>query len=378
MAINDYDLFCDSDFYDVWDDTPYPHADAEDEKEKMIRLLERLTGGLPPETKFTEANKRLKEAQLKNLTSAIARYISEKGRIGLMLTLTFNQHGRISFEFINEMELMGRATIQHSSLMAFLYKLRRSKRIKKGVRYMATLELQGDGNMHMHIIISVHDSDLYGLFEFVYDFKDRYRAPYDHQGKRVYPIGRLHIGISVKHRQRLQDRYIMKEYRAKSDPSRRENFIVSLEERRFEDGDWTPVEFYDEKMIRDRYETQIAEYLVKTVSHEYALDEHYVKEGVAKCQLGHDIKTLLTERYLARLQVRFIRMVGKRVYTHSNLPFRFELYQRYYRELTAYNAQYKVYYNCIKAVQEKKLHVIGDKIFDAKGNDIIEAVRGKL
>jgi hypothetical protein len=252
--------------------------------------------------------------------------------------------------------------------------MRRSKRIKEDIRYMATTELQSDGNLHSHIFLSVEEDDSIGLIEFIYDFKKRYTEPYIYQDTEVYPIGRLHIGISARYRNDILRRYTFYSVAAKSDASRTENYISSLESREFKSGDWTPIEFYDEKMLRDRYEDLIVNYLTKTLGGKYELEAKYIKEGVAKCQLSHDTKTVLSDDYISKLQVRFVRLVGRKLYTHSVLPFPFKLYQQHFKSLKKYNANYTLYYRCITDLQNGKLIVKGENILDDTGYQIAPVV----
>ncbi len=346
------------------------HRRIERQKMMSANQLEKITGGLAPVTKFTEMNKKQKHAQLKNFSSALARYIAEDGRVGMLITLTFGSDERIDFTKMGDKLLLESATKQHQSLMSFLNKMRRSKRVKGDIRYMATTELQSDGNLHLHIFLSVEEDDLFGLIEFIYDFKKRYTEPYTYKLTEVYPIGRLHVGISMRYQQQFKQRYSINSVPAKSDHSRTENYIESLESRAFASGNWTPVEFYTEQMISDRYEEKIINYLTKTDSGDYELEEEDVKEGVAKCQLEHDTKTVFSEKYISMLQVRFVRLIGKRLYTHSILPFPFKLYQRHYKQLKEHNDNYGLYYRCITDLKEGKLTINGQAILDITGYQI--------
>ena len=50
---------------------------------------------------------------------------------------------------------------------------------------------------------------------------------------------------------------------------------------------------------------------MRCVEGEFALDTNTIKEGVAKCQLGHDTKSLLdSENYINKLHVLFVLKVG--------------------------------------------------------------------
>jgi len=324
------------------------------ERRSMV-FLENLTGGLPESTIFSEKKQRVQVAQLKNLTSALSRYIAQKGRVGFMMTLTFGKRTRIDLESMDREQVVAVASRQYDGCMAFLYKMRKSKRIKDDIRYMAVMELQSDGNLHMHIFLSVVEEDMFGLLAFVYDFKHRHVEPYQNNNKEVYPIGRLHIGISARYESKLKRKYSMQGYEAKSVKGKTEYYLFSLESRSFQSGDWTPIEFYTEAMIRERYDEKITHYLIKTFDGGYALDEISIKEGVAKCQIGHDTKTLYASEKLAKLQMRFIRMVGRRVYTHSRLPVSFAWYQKHFKELVALDPEYRLFYKVIQDVESGKL-----------------------
>jgi len=347
------------------------HKRTQKQKLNSVMHLKHLTGGLPQETKFTAQEQRMKTAQMKNLSSALSRHIAEDGRVGFMLTLTFGKDARVNFQRMDDGEVMTLATRQYDSCMAFLHKMRKSKRIKGDIRYMATMELQSDGNLHMHIFLSVIETDMHGLLGFIYDFKRRFTTPYHHNNKEVYPIGRLHIGISQRYKKQMEARYTMSAHSAKSVEGKTEHYIASLESRTFQSGDWTPVEFYNETMIRERYDEKIVNYLTKTMSGDYALKESTVKEGVTKCQIEHDTKTLYDDDYITKLQLRFIRMLGKRVYTHSRLPFPFKLYQQYYKKLVAFDKNYTVYYNCIEAVRKGTLLLKGQNVIDTATGTVI-------
>jgi len=143
----------------------------ERQKLNSASRLEKLTGGLAPVTKFTSMNLKVRRAQLKNFTSAFARYIAEEGRVGMLITLTFGKVGRIHLEQMQDAVIIESGEKQHKSLMSFLRKMRKSKRIKEDIRYISTTELQSDGNLHSHIFLSVAEDDYIGLIEFIYAFK---------------------------------------------------------------------------------------------------------------------------------------------------------------------------------------------------------------
>ena len=347
------------------------------QKEQSMMHLEKMIGKSPETTEFTKAKEKVKIAQLKNLSSAMARYIAQDGRVGFMLTLTFGKNFRVNFSKMHKRQIRTIASFQYQSCMLFIQKMRKSRRIKGDIRYMATMELQSDGNLHMHIFLSVLESDMFGLVEFVYDYKCRHREPFKVGDKLAYPIGRMHIGVSQRHKKRLMQKYPMQAHPAKSVPGKIEHFLSTLECREFYSGDWTVVEFYDESIIRERYNEKIVNYLTKTMDKKFQLPETVVKEGVGKCQISHDTKTLYDEDELSRQQLRFIRLVGRQVYTHSWLPFPFKLYQKNYRRLVAYKKAYTVYYNCIQDLIEGKLSIRGGDIIDVESGVNISKLKGE-
>jgi len=83
-----------------------------------------------------------------------------------------------------------------------------------------------------------------------------------------------------------------------------------------------------------------------------------------------DTKTVFSDEYISKLQVRFVRLVGRKLYTHSVLPFPFKLYLWHYKRLKEFNSNYKLYYRCITDLEDGKLIIKGQSIFDDKGFQI--------
>lgn len=332
---------------------------------------------------FAEKKEKTKLAQIKNLSSATAKYFAEDDRRMAMVTLTFGTNERVDFLRMPQKKIEETASLQYNSLMSFIHKMRLSKKFKSDIRYFGVIEVQPEsGALHAHILVSVASvEDMFSLVEFVQDFKGRYKKAYKFKSKKALPIGRSHIGISSVLKKDFESRYTLKPCPAKKDSSRIEHYMPELERREFKDGDWTPIEFYGAKMLEERYgenetdkgvgeekdekrkyENKITEYLTKIEK----LDMKTIKEGVYKCQLRHDTKSMLNDNYINKLYLLFIRKIG-RVYTHSRFPFSWSLYQKHRRKLIRYNPKYKVFYACIEDIRNGNLIVKNGMIMDADG-----------
>ena len=307
---------------------------------------------------------------MKNFSASMARFISENGRVGMMITLTFPASHRYNLQDNDYLDkVIEHLAPQYNGCLAFLYKMRKSKRIKHDVRYIAVFELQSDGNIHMHIYLSVVESDMFGLIEFIHDYKKRHHATFVYNNKLAYPIGRLHIGISARYKKAFERRYTMTAHPAKSQPDRTEHYIYDLESREFQNGDWTPVEFYNKKMMEEMYGESITNYLFKTANGEWQLEENVIKEGVAKNRIAHDTKTYFDDDELTQLQVRLIRQLGK-LYVHTRLPFSWKLYQQHRKALIEYDENFKLFYTCIEKVRSGEIYVKNNIIYNEHGQRI--------
>jgi len=333
--------------------------------EQMVRI--------PVEDGFSKKNIVMKIAKVKNLSSAVARYFAEDGRLMALVTLTFGANSRIDFQRMSAVKIREVAEGQYNSLMSAVYAMRRSKRFKSDIRYFAVVEVQPEGGaLHAHITVSVDGIDeMFALVEFIHEFKGRYTKPYTFKTKEAFPIDRSHIGVSSMLEKAFNKKYILKPYKAKGDQSRTENFMSEIEQREFLSGSWTPLEFYTKTMMEDRYEEQVTKYLLKTVEGEFVLDTNTIKEGVNKCQIGHDTKSLLdSESYINKLHVLFVRLVGSRVYTHSRFPFSWSLYQKHRNALIGYDSKYKIFYSCIEDARSRMLVADSGVIYDSNRNII--------
>lgn len=319
-------------------------------------ILERMLPQIKRD-KFSDMNERVFIGRLKNLTSAFARYLTVDGRVSIVFTVTFGSK-RSDFKNIRADDIKSRGEEQYTSLISLLDKLRRTKRIKNKIRYFSVFELQSDGNIHAHMYISFSDIyDLCGFIEFIHHFKQRYSEAYQYNKRQALAIGRSHIGISSIHKNFIENRYTLKAKNSKSNIGRLEYHMPELESRKFINGDWTCLEFYTKTMLLEMDSETILKYLTKTFDGDYKCSTDNIKEGVSKSRLKHDTKTLHSNDYISQLQVRFIRLVGSRSYTHSRLTFPYKLYQKYRKTLIEYDENYKVFYNCIKDLEQGEIYI---------------------
>ena len=143
---------------------------------------------IPVEDRYSKKNIAMKIAKLKNLSAAVARWFADDGRLMSLVTLTFGTKSRVNFQNMTDKKILSIAEIQYNSLISFIHKMRRSKRFKSDVRYFAVIEVQPEGGaLHAHIAISVDgEAEMFGLVEFIHDFKGRYIEPYTFKNKLAF------------------------------------------------------------------------------------------------------------------------------------------------------------------------------------------------
>jgi len=106
---------------------------------------------------YPEKDIEIQNAQIKNITQAIAAYGAQKNRMIGMLTITFgrNKYDRIlSNDYLSTIK---RKTIHmYYSTLYFIDYLKKSLN-KEGYDfiYLGAFELQKDGTIHMHIYFSI-------------------------------------------------------------------------------------------------------------------------------------------------------------------------------------------------------------------------------
>ena len=359
----------------------------EKKRATVERLAQMVT--LKQDNIYTEANNKVKVAKVRNLSSAVARYFAEEDRTVLLVTLTFREQYRFNIAKMSNSQIIKIASMQYQGMNAFLFNLRKEKRLK-GLRYFMVIELQADGNLHAHLQLSVPQEYLFELVEAIHRIKANHTKEYSFNGKSAYPIGRTHIGLSARYKKVFQKKYRLNPYRRKAldddeqsyfntEPTmqRREHYMLNHDTRVVRDGDWTPLEFYTMNLLEELHGAMVEKYLIKTLTGEFALDQNSIKEGVLKARLGYDTKSLVEDEteqdeevYINKIHIAFVRKICKKAYTHSRMPFPFKLYQTHRRALIKLNSEYKLFYRCIEALRDGELIVHNNLIYDVDGNII--------
>ena len=237
-----------------------------------------------------------------NLSKAFARYVSTfERRVTLMVSLTFgknraeivqelkenigkkrkqlsDKNKRKKLKIYFEKEKMRILKKQYESLMYFIEKLRKTKRIKNQVFYFWTCELQKKGDLHMHISLNIHLDDLNNFFKFILSYKCK-NLP-----NQVYQIGRVHIGLLEELKNKIE--YSLKPVKEtkfvdyKKIKTKIVHYFHTEDCRIFKDGDATFLEFINEKGLKERYNENIIDYLKKTIVSQ--LDYDIIQYAVSK------------------------------------------------------------------------------------------------
>lgn len=308
-------------------------------------------------TYLDKINRIKREIQiLQNLSKAFSKFIAQQNDYtNLMITVTFSKKSaqRIT-KSMSEKQIYTILKNQYNALMLLIEKLRRSKRMKTKIYYFATFELQNDNNLHMHMLLSIHNNDLIGFIKFIYDYKKK--------SLNEYQIGRTHIGLSAIHKNKIEKEFMLQEIQDKTYPEKKMYILPTIDSREFNSGEATFFEFVNANDLKERYQENIVNYIKKTIAGQ--LDTETIKIGVAKNWNEHNLKTIFNSLQNTKYhkQIQMIRQVGQ-VYTYTRLPVSFSLYQSYYMLLKKVNKKYMSYYNVITDYLNGILEVKNNKFF---------------
>ena len=291
--------------------------------------------------KYLKINRVKREIKtIQNLSNTFSKFIAQQNDYtNLMITVTFsNRSAQRITKGMNEKQIYTILKNQYNALMLLIEKLRRSKRMKSKIYYFATFELQNDNNLHMHMLLSIHNSDLIGFIKFIYDYKKK--------SLNEYQIGRTHIGLSAIHKNKIAKEFMLQEIQDKTYPKKKMYILPTIDSREFKSGEATFLEFVNANDLEERYQENIVNYIKKTIAGQ--LDTEAIKIGITKNWNEHNLKTIFNslENTKYHKQIQMIREVGQ-VYTYTRLPVSFSLYQSYYILLKKVNKRYMSYYNVI-------------------------------
>ena len=166
------------------------------------------------------------KAKIKNLANSLPMLMSHNDRFTqLSTTITFGYNRVKDCRSYQEIEKCIRG--QASSAKKFLQKIRDSKHFRskdkskcpldKHYHYLCAVELQEDGDIHLHFVVYVQNSvnEIVKMIQLIHDIRKRLR-PYpewsnidcrnnyeplckrnmDHLDDAYYEVGRTHIGLS--------------------------------------------------------------------------------------------------------------------------------------------------------------------------------------
>jgi hypothetical protein len=293
-----------------------------------------------------------------NLNHAYFRLIAElKNYITVFLTTTFGNTDNMKFDS-NTKEYIKQKILhkQCDSLNHFLKKMRKSKKIKHKIYYFAAKELQSIGNLHLHASVNIHIDDLIPLIEFIFWFKKQ-------KFKNIGQIGRTFLVISNAYKKMIEDYLKIEDVKDKKNPEKIYYWFPYLENRTFNSGEITFIEFVTLNDLEERYNENITKYITKTIIAQYDLKT--IKTGVIKSINKHNLKGIIksAKNLKFREQVKIIRNICGKVYTTSRFPVSFHLYQRNYTKLVKINKKFKSFYNVIKSCERGYLQVKNGKFF---------------
>jgi hypothetical protein len=291
---------------------------------------------------------------IENLSNAYAKKVAkQKDYMTMMVTVTFGNtsNARIAkymrYKYPEKyLELLEK---QYKSLMFLIKKLRKTKRIKHKIHYFGVFELQPQtDNLHLHLSLSIHKSDLLGFINFIYWYKKQ-------NFKGFYNIGRTHIGLSAVYKNVIENKFRLTEVKDKKNPDRITYIINDLENRDFYSGEATFWEFVSASDLEERYNENFINYIKKTLVATGLKKEEIMKLGVLKNWNNHNLKEVLNIENIEtidddfRKDVNTIREIGQ-VYTYSYSTFSlsFRLYQDNYTRLKKFKSKYGSYYNADK------------------------------
>ena len=297
-----------------------------------------------------------------NLQNAYSRLIAEKkDYLTIFFTTTFgdkNNDVQKNVTDINDEEEIKNLILnnQCQALHHFLKKLRKTKRLKHKVYYFETKELQSNGKLHLHASINIHQDDLISFIEFVYEYKRK-------KHKNIIPIDRTYISLSNAYKTIIEKEFRLFSVKDKKNPEKEIYWIPYIESREFTSGEATFFEFVTLNDLKERYNENITNYITKTILAQYDLQT--IKTGVIKNLNIHNIKNLIksSEDKNFREQVRTIRNYCRKVYTTTQFPVSFYLYQRNYTKLLKVNKKFKSFYNVIKSFERGYLTIKSDRFF---------------
>ena len=305
---------------------------------------------------YPEKDIEIQNAQIKNITQAIAAYGAQKDRMIGMLTVTV---GRDKYDriLINDYPstIIRKTTIMKNSFIYFLNDLKKELN-KNGYDfiYLGAFELQRDGTLHMHIYFSIPLKGFGVLFNTYHNYYHKITqksiVKLNKKEVEIIPIGRGQLGIAYEVKEKLEK--VGFEFNKYTNPKtdRDEYRCINLvSDDEFLSGSWPTLYFYTQENLQQHYSEKIVKYLTKSYSkptRQKVIGSQFVK---------HNVKAIYDEQEeWDEIQKKFIRKVCKKLYTASRLPIQINLYQKKRKELMEIYSLYKNLNNLITDLLNKK------------------------
>ena len=318
-----------------------PKTLSKKQQEIVISKLKKIIGKGKQRINL-EKDIEIENARIKNTTEGISTYGAIPQNFVGMLTFTIaGDENRILLKD-NLENIIKKTKIAYDSMLYFIDKLRRFLN-RKGFEliYLASFELQKDGNLHSHIYFSIPLKAFYDVFLFYHNYKKSFIIPKQikegKQIKTIIPIGRSQLGISMKFMEKLISLgYEFKPHPNPEKPDRFDwrctNFVSKAE---FWTGNWPTLNFYKQEDMKKLYSEKITEYIRKNHS------KAKVQKTVGSQFIKHNSKSFYDSDEWSEIQKKFIRKVCRKVYTASRLPIPISAYQKNRKKLMKIYPQYR-------------------------------------
>ena len=226
---------------------------------------------------------------------------------------------------------------------------------KKPLQYEWALELQADGNVHLHATVTLPNDvdDVIAFVELIHSMRNRHlelkETSRDKKNQSIMPLGRTHMALPETMKESILKYFAMKGsphkmMRDKEDSEKENYFFPNLSpEINIYHGNGTLIEFISiEDMLKNHKRLQKymlslpkGKFKLKTIMAAVHVDttRHNMK-GKFKDPKGGDISRELED--IAVFEYLKIKM-----YSSSQMTFPHTLYQKMRKQLMAYNAKYE-------------------------------------
>ncbi len=281
----------------------------------------------------------------------------QDNRTEMILTFTIASPYRVGDTDKSFDAVMQRIVTQAKSLMYYIRTISKSTKFnsneckecayKKRLHYHWTLELQSDGNVHMHIVISIYDDvrELLRLIELVHSMRNTHLYSKVIKSEEIFPLGRTHFALSAHHKKGLLAYWKAKainvvEWEDKNNSSRKNYFLPSLSPNiDIYSGAGTLLEFNDNETMAGKYDA-LRKYVISMTKAKFKLR---TVQAAASSELRvHNLKgKFANEEERAATDIAVFEFLGLKLHASSQMLFSKSLYQKIRTKLIVFNPRYK-------------------------------------